>query len=106
MSRFCVFCGEKPESKTREHVIPQWLISMTGDPKRQACFGFNMSNPEAKMRFFSFDQFAFPACDSCNNEYSELEGVVRKIMDDILSDKEILASDISIFLDWLALDLT
>jgi hypothetical protein len=33
-----VFCGSAPESKTREHVIPQRLIKSTGDPKRKANF--------------------------------------------------------------------
>jgi hypothetical protein len=34
MDKFCVFCGKKPQSKNREHIIPQWLIALTGDPNR------------------------------------------------------------------------
>jgi len=30
----CVFCGKNPISKTKEHIIPQWLIEYTGDPDR------------------------------------------------------------------------
>jgi hypothetical protein len=36
MDKFCVFCGESPENKNKEHVIPQWLIRMTGYSKRIA----------------------------------------------------------------------
>jgi len=32
MDKFCIFCGDKPQSKNLEHIIPQWLLKMTGDP--------------------------------------------------------------------------
>ncbi|HDR2534145.1 TPA: hypothetical protein QCI12_004383 [Enterobacter roggenkampii] len=37
----CIFCGDKPENKNKEHVIPKWLIEMTGDKKRSGYFGFD-----------------------------------------------------------------
>jgi hypothetical protein len=38
MAEVCVFCGERPQSKTKEHVIPKWLIEMTGgDGNRHRC---------------------------------------------------------------------
>ena len=39
MNKICVFCGLQPHSKNKEHIIPQWLIKMTGEPNRQANFG-------------------------------------------------------------------
>ena len=39
MEKRCIFCGKVPETKTKEHVIPQWLINMTGDPKRNLHLG-------------------------------------------------------------------
>jgi hypothetical protein len=32
------FCGKNSESKTKEHIIPQWLIKYTGDPNRMGIF--------------------------------------------------------------------
>ncbi|QJB40178.1 hypothetical protein HF324_20870 [Chitinophaga oryzae] len=37
--KYCIFCGEQPQSKTKEHIIPKWLIEMTGDPNRLTFFG-------------------------------------------------------------------
>ena len=72
----CVFCGKPPESKTKEHVIPQWLIERRGDPKRTWNLGVCYAEKdEAKReRRFAANQFHFPACDVCNNAYSDLEG--------------------------------
>jgi hypothetical protein len=33
--RFCIFCGKTLDGKTREHVLPYWLLEMTGDPTRR-----------------------------------------------------------------------
>lgn len=101
MTRFCVFCGEKPEGKTKEHVIPRWLITMTGDPKREGNFGFKKTGSGFDLRKFAFDQFSFPACDSCNNEYSTLEANVKPIIGKVLNDINVTAKELSLFLDWL-----
>jgi hypothetical protein len=34
VNKVCVFCGEKPTNKTKEHIIPEWLIELTGDINR------------------------------------------------------------------------
>ncbi|MBT3144869.1 hypothetical protein [Neptunomonas phycophila] len=101
MTRFCVFCGDKPEGKTKEHVIPQWLIGMTGNPKREGNFGFKKTGNGAELRKFAFDQFTFPACDSCNNEYSTLEANAKPIIERILNDGRVTAKEMALFLDWL-----
>lgn len=43
MAKKCIFCGKQMSEKSKEHVIPQWLIEMTGDKKRTACFGLDYS---------------------------------------------------------------
>ncbi len=35
MAKFCIFCGNPPKDKNAEHVIPQWLINITGKRSRQ-----------------------------------------------------------------------
>src|ERR1700741_3952314 len=40
-TKFCIFCGGKPVENAREHVLPQWLIAVTGDPQRQGMFGID-----------------------------------------------------------------
>ena len=32
LSKVCIFCGNPPSGKNKEHVIPQWLIRATGKP--------------------------------------------------------------------------
>jgi hypothetical protein len=52
MDKICVFCGEKPKSRNSEHVIPQWLIELTGNPKRIASFGYEKwLNPNSKRTY-------------------------------------------------------
>jgi hypothetical protein len=101
MDKVCVFCGNKPESKTLEHVLPNWLISLTGDPKRQAKLGFYQTQ-DGKMvnRLFAFDQFKFPACDKCNQRFSELEGDTKNIIERILTDDSLSESSFTTLLDW------
>ena len=82
VERFCVFCGAKPNKKSREHIIPQWLIELTGDPQRQAVFGpfLDERTRELTYRNFAFDQFAFPACEECNLKLSGLEAETKEVM--------------------------
>ena len=77
---FCIFCGAPPSEKTREHIVPQWLLRMTGDPNRPANFGRDWMSPDFKQRIYSWNAFTFPACDKCNAEWSELEGKVKIIV--------------------------
>jgi hypothetical protein len=101
MEKFCVFCGEKPEGKNTEHVIPQWLIELTGDPNRKAFFGYEeWLNTNSKERAFSFDSFKFPSCVLCNQAFSSLEELTKPIICKILSEESISATEFNILLDW------
>lgn len=92
--KVCVFCGKPPSAKTKEHVIPKWLIELTGSPKRQIQCNFDGS------KLISFDQFTFPACKECNEEYSALESSVKLIVLKLLNIKPISPNEISLLLDW------
>ena len=60
----------------REHVVPLWLLEMTGDPRRVVTFGLNFDKRKEAIRY-SWSSFVAPACGDCNNEYAELEGRVK-----------------------------
>ncbi len=94
-AKVCVFCGEKPESKTKEHILPQWLIELTGDPKRIINVG-GFENPKR----FSINSFHFPACDDCNNAFGELEGKTKAIIQKLFNDDYVTGDDCEILLDW------
>ena len=88
MKKFCVFCGQKPSSKHKEHIIPQWLIELTGDPNRLAIFSniFDIQEMRLVQKEFAFDQFKFPSCAKCNEEYSDFENKAREVVLRILDD--------------------
>ncbi len=101
MSKVCVFCGNQPESKTLEHVLPQWLIELTGNAKRKAEFGYkHLENGKLVKRTFSFDAFKFPACKSCNQSFSELEAKTKATVQKILTGDPLSSSELSTLLDW------
>jgi hypothetical protein len=99
--KLCVFCGSTPESKTREHVIPQWLIKLTGDPKRKANFHVDFKKNPPSIRRFAFDQFTFPACDNCNSRFANLEGAAQEIVMSLLAGDALAETDFCLLLDWL-----
>lgn len=95
MSKFCVFCGNPPTDKNMEHVVPQWLIKMTGDEKR-------LCNLKTILpRDIPFIQFKFPACEACNSKYSDMEGSVKNIIVKILDGQSVNASEINLLMDWM-----
>lgn len=105
LPKFCVFCGEKPSKKTKEHIIPKWLIKLTGKPDREINLGIDSQHfrktKELKSRKFSFQSFQFPACDKCNGEYSDFENEIKYIVDKILGKDFLSNIEINKLLDWL-----
>ncbi|HHR6392219.1 hypothetical protein [Providencia alcalifaciens] len=117
----CIFCNQQVSNKSKEHVIPQWLINMTGDPKRAACFGIEfidrkIEKPKESFsteresyldalksdgaNVFAFKDFTFPACTTCNNSYADMESKCQKIFVKLLGDNAITKEEIVILLDW------
>jgi hypothetical protein len=100
MNRLCVFCGENPVDKNKEHILAQWLLEFTGDPKRVVKMGFNYDS-RAEIRF-SWNSLVVPACETCNSHYGEmLESRVKSILENIVSRRTISAKDHIVLLDWL-----
>lgn len=98
MEKNCVFCGKEPEEKNKEHILSRWLIEMTGDPRRNAHFGFDfeqMRNSE-----YSFQQFVFPACKACNEVRSDWESRVKNIFVDLIANKSLTIKKIDMLMDW------
>src|SRR5215467_12261905 len=93
MTKFCVFCGESPQEKNKEHVLPEWLIEMTGDPKRIATFGYDFLSNPISLRQFSFDALAFPACARCNRRFGNLETKIKPIITRLLAHQPASSSD-------------
>lgn len=98
MGALCIFCGMAPESKTKEHVFPQWLLKMTGFHSKNASVGTNWST--GKEIIFPGKNYTFPACDNCNNEYSGLEGKVKTIVERLCEDEDVSGADLELLLDW------
>ncbi|EKO3519532.1 hypothetical protein LA983_004012 [Vibrio fluvialis] len=102
MSKYCIFCGNKPQEKSREHIIPQWLIELTGDPKREAFFGYHKPGTKGEgVRKYPFKHFTFPACVTCNTNYGRLEAEVKPVVEKILDESAISSEDMSMFLEWI-----
>lgn len=82
-------------------MIPQWLIKLTGDPKRQIYVGRAWYKPTLPMRRFSFSRLVFPACDECNGRFADLEARAQSVMKRILGRRPLATQDWDLFLDWL-----
>lgn len=97
----CVFCGEKPVSKNKEHILPRWLIEYTGDPKRPMNLPvFDFENRAYSMQQMAFDQFVFPACEVCNNRFAELEGKAKQAFLGLFEKRTINLQCAETLLDW------
>lgn len=94
LSKICVFCGSMPEgrARSREHVLPKWLLAMTGDPNRRTHL-VGGSRP--------FSTYHFNACIACNRAAGEeLEAEARRTMEALLSRQSVSANQIDGILDW------
>lgn len=99
MKKKCVFCGLPLKSKTKEHVLPQWLLKLTGDPNRTVNIGMNWKNREPIR--FAFNKLTVPACGVCNEEFAELESRTKPIVVRLLEHTAVTGDDFITLLDWL-----
>lgn len=103
--RVCIFCGGPPTDKTREHVIPRWLIEQTGDPNRRILLGPFTSQSLIRGRSdpfksFSFESFSFPSCRACNARFADLEGRAKPAILALMDARPLSSSDFDVTLDW------
>jgi hypothetical protein len=99
MIKTCVFCGEKPSDKNKEHILPRWLLKMTGDPNRVGRYGIDWKT--GKERKFSASHFVFPACEKCNSRYGELENQAAPLITRLVNRENLKAEDFKRIFDWL-----
>lgn len=100
--KFCVFCGGVPTAKNREHIIPRWLLELTGGVRnRKPYFGRQWSSQGLEKRSYSWDSFTFPACEVCNTRWAGLEADVLRIVRRMNEGAALAATDLYKFLDWM-----
>ena len=97
-NKICIFCGDKPDNKNKEHVIPRWLMDYIGISGGKVRFGFDREN--GKPREFVYKAFTFPACEKCNLLFSDLERKTKSVLVQLLSENELSKADFLCLLDW------
>ena len=81
-------------------MVPHWLLEMTGDPRRVVTFGQNYDKRKEPIRY-SWSSFVAPACDACNNKYSDLEAQVKPSVEALQMREALPVSAYIELLDWL-----
>lgn len=105
MKKRCIFCGNVSKEKTKEHIIPKWLIELTNQKDNKLTFGPYYKfekDTELILDFFTFtfDSFVYPACKECNNEGSKLESETKDVILKLLSEKPLGKTDFNLLLTW------
>jgi hypothetical protein len=98
--KFCIFCGKPPDGKTREHVVPYWLLELTGDPTRVVAFGLDFARNQRPIHY-SWSNYVAPACDVCNNKFSQLEERIKPRVEALIRRETLSVADYVELLDWL-----
>jgi hypothetical protein len=98
MEKVCVFCGNPPNKKNKEHIIPKWLMKLTGTENKDMSVGSDWIKQEEQI--FRFTAFTFPSCTKCNDEFSKVEASVKPIVEAILKDEYVGADELDLLLDW------
>ena len=96
--KICIFCGENPIDKNKEHIIPQWLIQMTDKSGRKTVIGTNHKGDKLTI---PWNKFVFPSCEVCNTNFGKLEAKVKNIVLNLLEEKQVSHGQMDLFLDWL-----
>jgi hypothetical protein len=99
MDKMCVFCGEKPEKKNKEHVLPQWLLKLTGDANRTVTFG--QETDSGKPIIFNWKKLTCPSCTKCNDRYADFEAEIKTLVEKLLNKEELTGNELIKILDWL-----
>ena len=99
VARICIFCGQTPQNKNREHPLPQWLLRLTGDPNRVVQHGIRWLSQEPIR--FSYSSLTFPSCERCNARYATMEAAVKPVVEAICAKEPVHPEGYVLLLDWL-----
>jgi len=98
MKKKCIFCGEPPQQKNKEHILPKWLLKLTGFDQKEASIGSDFVT--GKEFIFNILNFTMPACTKCNTNFAKTEAVVKPAMEKLLIDDFIDLAELTLLLDW------
>ncbi|MEN0055441.1 MAG: hypothetical protein AAGC65_17325 [Mucilaginibacter sp.] len=98
MNKNCIFCGKPPQNKNKEHILPKWLIKLTGMEKKQVSVGTDLVT--GKEYTFNLLNFTFPACTQCNTDFAAVEAAVKPVMEKLLADDYVVEEELTLLLDW------
>jgi hypothetical protein len=98
INRNCIFCGKTPSDKDCEHILPKWLLKLTGDDSRTVPIGYSWK--KQKELNFSLTSFKFPSCKECNSKYSRLESKAKFVVEKILVNEDLDHEELTVLLDW------
>jgi len=94
----CIFCGNPPQNKNKEHIFPEWLLKLTGYDQKEASVGSNWKT--GKEIVFNTKAYTFPSCTSCNDKFGKIEAQVKPIFDKLMSDQNVGVAELELLLDW------
>jgi hypothetical protein len=97
--RQCVFCGQATTKQTKEHILPQWLLKLTGDPSRVVTMAIHPQTFEQIK--FPWTKLVMPACEACNGKYGKLEEAIKPIVLSLLERTPMTSHQAFVLLDWL-----
>ncbi|OEF48740.1 hypothetical protein A1OW_14340 [Enterovibrio norvegicus] len=98
MKPVCVFCGNPPKNKNKEHIFPQWLLKLTGYDQKKVSVGSNWKTGEEFI--FNSKAYTFPSCKICNDKFGKIEARVKPIFDKLMADQDVSVTDLELLLDW------
>lgn len=97
--RACVFCAGEPQQKNREHILPEWLLELTGEHNRVVTLGYDWANQ--KPLTFAWDQLTAPACKRCNDVFAKLEDKAKQCILRLMNDDLLDGAGLDLVLRWL-----
>jgi hypothetical protein len=98
MDKVCIFCGQPPQDKNKEHIIPKWLMKLTDTENKSMIVGIDYNKMQPIQ--FNFSSFTFPSCTKCNSDFAAIEALVRPTVEKILVDDYVDGVELIRLLDW------
>ena len=95
----CNFCSAQ-FPKTKEHIISRGVLELTINPSEKAIFGPYYNDGHFEYKEFPIKNFVFPACYTCNNYYSNIDGKTKQIFLKILEVRQLDNFDLNNLLIW------